>query len=194
MQTKCFSDINVLNIESACPNECSGNGFCKSKSGCQCKIDYILHDCSLKIKCREDCNRNGLCKTNAKCFCFSGWTGDTCSSIINCPKNCTSETNGNCELDGKCKCNEGFLGNDCGNNTKLIDVNPLLGLINSNEKSINETTKMFITKFNTTIDSKSSNCLNDCSGNGECNYILKKCLCRVNRINRLKLIYFFYFN
>jgi len=179
MQKKCFSDINILNIENACPDDCSGNGFCKSKSGCQCNNDFILHDCSIRIKCKEDCNKNGLCKSNAKCSCFSGWTGDTCSSIINCPKNCTNPANGFCQLDGKCNCNKGFIGNDCGNNTNIKNIDPIMGLINSNENFLNEKNKMLNEEFDTKVKIKINSCLNDCSGHGECNLILKKCLCKV---------------
>lgn len=179
MNKKCYNDINVLNIIEACPNDCSANGNCKSKIGCECNNDFILHDCSLKIKCKEDCNKNGLCKSNAKCSCFSGWTGETCSSIINCPKNCTSSMNGICMMDGNCDCRIGFLGKDCSNNTNIINIDPLLNLINSNDKSIEKQNDILTSQFNSSIVIQEARCLNDCSGNGTCNLILKKCECKV---------------
>ena len=177
MHKKCFNDINILNLEEPCPNGCTGNGSCKSKVGCRCFNDFILHDCSLKIKCKEDCNKNGFCKSNGKCACFSGWSGETCAGIVNCPKNCTSQENGNCEFDGTCKCNEGFLGNDCFNNTNI--VNPLMNLINSNNRQILELNKEIFGDSNKTINDEKEKCPNNCSGNGECNVILKECDCKV---------------
>lgn len=178
MHKKCFNDLNILNIEQPCPNDCSGNGSCKSKLGCQCLNDFILQDCSMKIKCKEDCNKNGFCKSNAKCSCFGGWTGDNCATIVNCPRNCTSYDNGVCQLDGHCKCNSGYLGNDCGNSTNSIS--PLMNLINSNDRQINEANKGLHGTNNDNADQNlKENCPNNCSGNGDCNAVLKKCDCKV---------------
>lgn len=183
MNKECFNDLYVLKINDMCPNSCSGNGQCRSKFGCECKNDFIQHDCSLKIKCKDDCNKNGICKSNAKCDCFPGWKDLTCGIVVNCPKNCTSTESGVCQLDGTCKCNKGYLGKECSNNTNLLNVDPIEGLINLNNKNINKKNDELKSSYNTTIEISPSSCKNDCSGHGECNLLLKSCTCKVKFIS-----------
>jgi len=177
MNIKCFSSVNEMNLGDPCPNNCSGNGYCKNKIGCVCKPNFILNDCSNKAICEDNCNNNGLCGTNLKCNCYPGWGSNSCSNLISCPKNCTSIDAGVCQTDKSCKCNPGFQGLDCATNLKAKKVDPIAQLIANNDKDNAKQQKDLGIK----VTAKKIQCLNNCTNHGTCDTLLVKCDCDVRK-------------
>ena len=188
MYKHCYNNTLIFNINELCPNKCNRNGECKDQIGCVCNPTFGTHDCSITIKCKEDCNKNGLCHNNAKCGCFPGWGGSTCNSLIDCAKNCTSSENGICQTDRTCKCKDGYTGNDCSERTNnKTDADALQILANEAAKDVNSKNKELakdsvILSQGLGISNTTANisCLNNCGGNGQCNYTTGNCSCNSN--------------
>ena len=179
MHKECYNRLYIIDIKDICPYNCSEKGNCDNIIGCKCNPEYILHDCSMKMKCKSDCSKNGMCHSSGRCNCYPGWSGNICESIIQCPANCTSTENGICQTDTICKCNDGFTGKDCSELTilgkeELFSENPF--------KALTELQAEEIEKETTEILSEQIICKNDCNRHGLCDKFNKICICDVNII------------
>ena len=177
MHKECYNKTYIMNINDICPNKCSEKGTCDDTIGCKCNAEYILHDCSMKMKCKSDCSNNGICHSSGRCNCYFGWSGNICESLIPCPGNCTSSENGYCQIDTTCKCNAGFTGKDCSDLTiigkeELLSEDPF--------KALTELQAEEIAKETAEILTQQSSCKNDCSRHGVCDKYNKVCKCDVN--------------
>ncbi len=113
-----FTIYNWNLIESACDNQCSGNGVCSTDDICQCYANFgvgLSHqsgDCSDRI-CPYDiswadtpdfygtfhkyteCSSRGICdRGSGQCNCFTGYEGVACQRQ-SCPNDCSGH--GTCE-------------------------------------------------------------------------------------------------
>ena len=112
--------------QSACSNDCSGNGQCEF-STCVCKPGFSGEDCNTTLcpgsVCYADsythqqfctyCNQRGTCTDDAVCLCDSGWQGEDCGAA-ECPNDCSG--NGICIEDfpsNQCVCQGAYSGSDC---------------------------------------------------------------------------------
>jgi len=98
----------------ACPNSCSGHGFCRQEGKCACFAGYTGYDCSIRtcpsgaswgevalgvdnapVHVDSECSGRGVCdRTSALCACFTGYEGAACERQA-CPNKCSSH--------GKCR-------------------------------------------------------------------------------------------
>jgi len=102
-----------------CPDDCSGNGKCNSKTGlCKCFPGYYGINCAPQ-NCAKACSRHGTClvpkgQVVGYCMCHPGWMGETCDE-----KTCFdcgfAEGRGRCADHAKrrCECVNGWEGRHC---------------------------------------------------------------------------------
>jgi len=98
----------------ACPNSCSGHGFCRQEGKCACFAGFTGYDCSIRtcpsgaswgevalgvdnapVHADSECSGRGVCdRTSALCACFTGYEGAACERQA-CPNKCSGH--------GKCR-------------------------------------------------------------------------------------------
>lgn len=113
-------------------------------------------DCAIATpdSCPSGCSEHGTCFLG-KCKCSPGFYGPSCSKQKVCSEKCFK--NGICAM-GKCFCVPGYEGEDC---TEKISSENTLKLVESDMLD---------------YASKTSACVNDCSGHGICVSGTCKCL------------------
>jgi len=99
----------------ACPNSCTGHGFCRQEGKCACFAGYTGYDCSIRscpsgaswgevalgvnnapVHADSECSGRGVCdRTSALCACFTGYEGAACERQA-CPNKCSG--NGKCRF------------------------------------------------------------------------------------------------
>lgn len=113
--SECFNDVEVLNTEEPCPDQCGGHGHCVENLYCQCtEPGFTGHDCLQPLACAMDCGSNGACGQNGRCVCSGGFSGATCETPPRCPGSplpCSGR--GECLPGGTCRCQSGAAGADC---------------------------------------------------------------------------------
>jgi len=164
---ECISGAEMNNermCQTACPNNCSGQGQCLDNGVCTCNAGFRGEDCSKKT-CPKDCSAQGVCSDNGVCTCNAGFRGDDCSKKT-CPKDCSGQ--GQCLDNGVCTCNAGFRGEDCSKKTCPNDCTKK-GYCSENG----------VCTCNTGFrgeDCSDFTCPNSCSNHGQCR-ATGACLC-----------------
>lgn len=94
-----------MDLLSACPAGCSGNGLCAGGK-CRCFGGYYGDACV--DFCPHNCSFHGRCSVAFDCVCHTGYGAPDCS--VECPNRCSGH--GDCD-DGECSCIDGYQGVDC---------------------------------------------------------------------------------
>jgi hypothetical protein len=105
--------------------------------------------------CPNACSGRGACGNDGQCQCNAGYSGTDCS-LKNCPQDCSGTDHGSCNTNtGVCSCKTGYTGSGCSSCATGYEQG-------SGGDS------MACTKI-------PEKCLNDCSGNGQCNAGICSC-------------------
>ncbi|ELU08904.1 hypothetical protein CAPTEDRAFT_159800 [Capitella teleta] len=96
-------------VDTSCPNDCSGQGECVNDQ-CECYTGHTGWDCSQSV-CPILCQGNGI-YSRGRCQCYEGWKGSECSVPRHQCEDPLCSGNGKC-VDGTCVCAKGFMGDIC---------------------------------------------------------------------------------
>jgi EGF-like domain/Tenascin EGF domain len=164
----CYSGYYGPDCEKMCSNRCSGNGVC-SDGLCQCSTGWEGPDCSQNFSC-PGC-KHGIC-VHGQCQCYPGYTGLDCG-ILACPSNCTVLSSKYEIYEDKVSTYDSLEDIPLSQiNKHIVEILSTAGYCNLNAKKCE-----CYTGYQGADCSESTNCQNNCSGQGKC--INGMCQCDV---------------
>ncbi|CAN7937034.1 unnamed protein product [Ixodes hexagonus] len=153
-----------------CPYDCHGHGTC-NMGKCDCDPDYAGESCAYRV-CPVLCSGRGQ-YTSGECACQPGWKGKECQLREDECEVSDCSGHGDC-LDGVCRCFPGYKGLHC---EEVDCLDPDCSGHGVCVSGMCLCRKGWKSNDCSEPDSDALRCLPDCSGHGQFDLDLQRCVC-----------------
>ncbi|XP_037506639.1 teneurin-m isoform X6 [Rhipicephalus sanguineus] len=153
-----------------CPYDCHGHGTC-NMGKCDCDQDYAGESCAYRV-CPVLCSGRGQ-YTSGECVCQPGWKGRECQLREDECEVADCSGHGDC-LDGVCRCFPGYKGVHC---EEVDCLDPECSGHGVCVSGMCLCRKGWKSNDCSEPDSDALRCLPDCSGHGQFDLDLQRCVC-----------------